>query len=142
MPRARLRRPSVSLRSVNAARPRARPALRACCLATTSARLYDRDVVAVGVAQHEQEGSAWGLHRLGVEVDPAEGLEALVLGLHVGRLDADAAAAGLAPHRRIEGEASRRARGRHLDPAVLAVGPERGVAADLEAQFLRVEGDG
>lgn len=36
-------------------------------------RLGDGDVVAVGIAQHEEERSAGGPHGLGIEVDAADG---------------------------------------------------------------------
>ena len=56
-------------------------------------RLDDRDVVAVGVAQHEQQRRPGRAHRLGVDVDATDAGQPTVLAHHVGRLDADRTAA-------------------------------------------------
>ena len=52
-------------------------------------RLHHRDVVAVRVAQHEQQRGAGGAHRLRVDVDTADGTEPLVRTEDVRRLDTD-----------------------------------------------------
>jgi hypothetical protein len=89
----------------------------------------------VGVAQHEHERRAGAAHRLGVEVDAADGGQARVLAEDVVGLDADRAAAGLRAHRRVERQAGGRAGRRDLEPAVLALLAERRVAATSQPSF-------
>ena len=103
--------------------------------------LDDPDVVAVGVLDGEHpRDRAFATHHLagGHAVDRRD---ARVLGLDVGRLDADAAAARLPAHRRVEREAGRRAGRGDLDPAVAALVAEGDVGAQLPAEGLRVERD-
>ncbi len=69
-------------------------------------------------------------------------LEPAMLGEHVRRLDADAAAAGCSAHRLVQSQASVRSGRGHLDPPILTVRSEAGVGAHLEAELLCVERDG
>src|SRR5690606_810119 len=74
-----------------------------------------------------------------VDVDAVDALQPRVLGLELARLDADAPAAGLAAHRRVEREARRRPGRGDLEPAHLVVLAEPDVAAHLVAELLVVE---
>ena len=94
-----------------------------------------------GSRSMNSSGAPGASHRLGVEVDATDRAETGVLAQDVRRLDADTAPAGLVVHRRVERQAGGRSGWRDLQPAVLAVLAEAGVAAHLEAELLGVEGE-
>jgi hypothetical protein len=99
-------------------------------------RLDDGDVVAVGVAQHEQQRRTRCLHRFGIEVDATDITEPPVFGEHVGSLHADAAPTRCCANRFIQRQASVRWGRRDLDPPVLAVRPDAGVGPQLESELV------
>src|SRR3954451_13405868 len=103
-------------------------------------RLDDPDRVAIGVRDREHRRRAAHVHRRRGDRDALGGREPLELGAHVGGLDADRAAAGLVPHRRVEGEACRRTGRGDLEPAHLAVLAEAVVASHLPPELVGVEG--
>ena len=101
--------------------------------------LDDPDAVAVRVADREHRGGAREGPDLLVEVDAADRLQPVVLGVHVGGFDADRAAAGLAAHRRVEREARRGAGRGDLEPAHRLALAEAHVGAHLVAELVGVE---